>query len=122
MKKAFLAVTVLFSLAIVPGVIGDLLQPEMVVDVMEVLGLPGYVLTLVGLWKIGGIIAMWIPKMPRVTEWAYAGFFFFDLTGAAWAHGASVDYAGIAPPLGVLALGAASYFLRRRAEADTAAA
>jgi hypothetical protein len=45
-------------------------------------GYPAYLLTLLGGWKLLGVIALVVPGFPRLKEWAYAGFF-FDLTGAA---------------------------------------
>ena len=44
-------------------------------------GLLTSVLTLLGVWKLLGVIAILVPRFPRLKEWAYAGFF-FDLTGA----------------------------------------
>jgi uncharacterized membrane protein YphA (DoxX/SURF4 family) len=49
------------------------------------LGYPVYLLTLLGIWKILGVIALLIPKFPLLKEWAYAGFFFL-LTGAIYSH------------------------------------
>jgi len=45
-------------------------------------GFPVYLLTMLGVWKLLGVIALLVPGFPRLKEWAYAGFF-FDLTGAA---------------------------------------
>ena len=45
-------------------------------------GFPAYLLTILGVWKLLGVIALLVPGFPRLKEWAYAGFF-FDLTGAA---------------------------------------
>ena len=49
------------------------------------LGYPVYFLTILGAWKILGVIALLIPKFPLLKEWAYAGFFFL-LTGAIFSH------------------------------------
>ena len=49
------------------------------------LGYPVYLLTILGVWKILGVIALLIPKFPLLKEWAYAGFFFL-LTGAIFSH------------------------------------
>ncbi|MBL4675156.1 MAG: DoxX family protein [Mucilaginibacter sp.] len=57
------------------------------------LGFPVYILTLLGIWKLLGVIAVLIPKMPLLKEWAYAGFFFI-MTGALYSHlatGKSMD-------------------------------
>ena len=45
-------------------------------------GYPVYLFTILGVWKLLGVIALLVPRFPRLKEWAYAGFF-FDLTGAA---------------------------------------
>jgi uncharacterized membrane protein YphA (DoxX/SURF4 family) len=43
-----------------------------VVDVITHLGYPVYLLTILGLWKLAGGIALLVPRFPRVKEWAYA--------------------------------------------------
>ncbi len=54
------------------------------------LGYPVYVLTLLGIWKIGGVAAVLIPGFPLLKEWAYAGFF-FAMSGATFSRLASGD-------------------------------
>jgi len=54
------------------------------------LGLPLYILTVLGVWKILGVVAVLAPRLPLVKEWAYAGFFFL-MTGAIFAHVAVGD-------------------------------
>jgi len=49
------------------------------------LGYPLYLLTILGIWKILGVIAVLIPKFSLLKEWAYAGFF-FAMTGAMISH------------------------------------
>ncbi len=49
------------------------------------LGYPIYFLTIIGTWKILGVIAVLIPKFPLLKEWAYAGFFFL-MSGAIISH------------------------------------
>lgn len=49
------------------------------------LGYPVYFLTLLGIWKIVGIIILLIPRYPLLKEWAYAGFFIL-LTSAIFSH------------------------------------
>lgn len=55
---------------------------------MSLLGYPLYLLTLLGVWKILGVITVLIPKFPLLKEWAYAGFF-FTMSGAVFSHLAS---------------------------------
>jgi uncharacterized membrane protein YphA (DoxX/SURF4 family) len=52
---------------------------------MRLLGYPLYFLTIIGVWKILGVIALLVPRFPLVKEWAYAGFVFL-LTGAIYSH------------------------------------
>ncbi len=49
------------------------------------LGYPAYLLTILGIWKILGVIAVLIPKFALLKEWAYAGFFFV-MSGAIISH------------------------------------
>lgn len=49
------------------------------------LGYPSYLLTMLGVWKLLGTIAVLIPKFPLIKEWAYAGFF-FAMSGALLSH------------------------------------
>jgi uncharacterized membrane protein YphA (DoxX/SURF4 family) len=49
------------------------------------LGYPVYFLTIIGVWKILGAVAVLVPKFPLLKEWAYAGFFFL-MTGAQFSH------------------------------------
>lgn len=49
------------------------------------LGYPSYLMTIIGVWKILGVIAILVPKFPLLKEWAYAGFFFV-MSGAVVSH------------------------------------
>ena len=55
------------------------------VDSITQLGYPEYFLTILGIWKLLGTIAILIPKFPLLKEWAYAGFF-FAMSGAIFSH------------------------------------
>jgi uncharacterized membrane protein YphA (DoxX/SURF4 family) len=76
-------------------VMGGVIQmnhaPE-VAATLNHLGYPLYFATILGIWKILGAVATVVPGLPRLKEWAYAGFV-FDLTAAAASHA----YAGDAP-------------------------
>lgn len=54
------------------------------------LGYPAYILPLLGIWKILGVLAVLMPRLPLLKEWAYAGFFFV-VTGAIYSHMMSGD-------------------------------
>src|ERR1700704_2077007 len=76
------------------------------------LGYPTYFLTILGVWKILGVVAVLIPKFPLLKEWAYAGFFFV-MTGAAFSHIASGDpVIAILPSLLLLVLTMLSWYFR----------
>lgn len=117
-KLAFKVTTILFAIAALPGAGLNIVQPDIAVDMSAKLGIPLALLTLVGVWKLLGVAALLAPGVPRLKEWAYAGFF-FDLTGAAYLHIAADDFAGAPPPLVLAALLCVSYALRRRVQAQT---
>ena len=79
---------------------------------MRLLGYPLYFLTIIGLWKILGVIALLVPRFPLVKEWAYAGFVFL-LTGAIYSHIATGNPAKELFPSGLLlVLTVISWYLR----------
>jgi uncharacterized membrane protein YphA (DoxX/SURF4 family) len=82
------------------------------VDMVTHLGYPVYLLSLVGIWKILGVVAVLIPKFPLLKEWTYAGFFFI-MSGAVFSHIASGDPMNeIIPSLLLLILTAVSWYFR----------
>lgn len=90
----------------------QLFKQQADVDAMTRLGYPGYLLTMLGIWKILGVIALLIPKFPLLKEWAYAGFF-FAISGAVISHIASRDSVNeIFPPLLLLILTVVSWYFR----------
>jgi uncharacterized membrane protein YphA (DoxX/SURF4 family) len=121
---AFWITTILGPASFVIGGVLNLAQTEQVLATMHHLGYPAYFASLLGIWKLLGAIAIVVPGLPRVKEWAYAGFF-FDLTAAAVSRAAVGDGAGdILAPLVFLALVLASSALRpasRRLAATSAA-
>jgi uncharacterized membrane protein YphA (DoxX/SURF4 family) len=93
------------------GVIGLTGSPEMIATLHH-LGYPIYFAALLGAWKLLGAIAIVLPRLPRLKEWAYAGFF-FDLTAAAFSRYSIGDgVIDVAAPLGFLALVMVSWALR----------
>ncbi|NOT77298.1 MAG: DoxX family protein [Cyclobacteriaceae bacterium] len=83
------------------------------VNSIEQLGYPTYFLTLLGVWKVLGVIAVLIPKFPLLKEWAYAGFF-FAMSGAIFSHIASGNSSvnEIFPSLLLLILTIISWYFR----------
>ncbi len=90
----------------------QLLKMNEEVDMFTRLGYPIYFLTLLGVWKILGVIAVLIPKFPLLKEWAYVGFF-LAMSGAVFSHIASGNFVNeIAPPLLLLILTVVSWYFR----------
>ena len=77
--------TLWLSLGMVSTGVVQLIKMKEEVEKMTQLGYPTYFLTILGVWKILGVIAILIPKFPLIKEWAYAGFF-FAISGAAISH------------------------------------
>jgi uncharacterized membrane protein YphA (DoxX/SURF4 family) len=109
---AFWIATLLGPASFVIGGYLHLVRDPQVMATLAHLGYPPYFATILGVWKLLGAIAIVVPGLPRLKEWAYAGFF-FDLTGAAATRAFVGDSAvDIAAPLLFLALVAASWALR----------
>ena len=90
----------------------QLIQMKEEVEMMTHLGYPAYLLTIIGIWKILGVIAVLIPRFPLVKEWAYAGFAFV-MTGAVFSHLAIGDGAKeLFGPVLLLVLTVLSWYLR----------
>jgi uncharacterized membrane protein YphA (DoxX/SURF4 family) len=92
LKITYWIATVWLALGMLSTGIVQLLRLKEEVDMMTHLGYPLYFLTLLGIWKILGVIVVLIPKFPLLKEWAYAGFF-FAMSGAIFSHFASGDSA-----------------------------
>ncbi len=104
--------TALFCLAMTAGGMMNLIRADMQKEAMAALGYPEYLMTILGVAKILGVIALLIPGVPLLKEWAYAGFT-FDLLGAAASHAFNGDaFVEAIVPLVILAIAIASYFLR----------
>lgn len=81
-------------------------------DMMGHLGYPLYFLTILGVWKLLGVVAVLVPGFALLKEWAYAGFF-FAMSGALLSHFSVSDMAKefFGPAL-LLALTAVSWYFR----------
>lgn len=111
-KIAYWVSTGLVALAFLVGGAMDLLQPPDAVDGMLALGMPIYVMTLLGMWKVPGALVLLVPRLALVKEWAYAGIV-FDLTGASFAHASVGDGADkVLTPLVIMAIAIVSWSLR----------
>lgn len=84
-KTIYWIATILLSLGMLSGGIAQILKVQQNVDGTVHLGYPIYLMSILGVWKILGVIAILIPKFKLLKEWAYAGFF-FAMTGAVISH------------------------------------
>lgn len=85
-KIIYWIATVWLSLGMTVSGVMQLIQPKEEVEIISNhLGYPLYLLTIIGVWKLLGVIAVLLPKLPLVKEWAYAGFFFV-MSGALISH------------------------------------
>jgi len=109
---AYWVTTILGPTSFVIGGSLFVLHNQSQVDTLAKLGYPEYLLTILGIWKLLAIIAILVPRFPRLKEWAYAGFF-FELSGATLSHLLNGDgFALAAQPLLFLVLVMASWALR----------
>jgi hypothetical protein len=83
-------ITGILSFCIFLGGLAQAVQANGVVQGFKPLGYPTYFISLIGVWKMLGVIAILIPNFKLLKEWAYAGIF-FAMTGAVISHIASND-------------------------------
>jgi len=111
-KIIYWIATAWLALGMLSTAIVQLLKVKEEADMFIHLGYPAYLLTLLGVLKIAGVVAILIPKFPLLKEWAYAGFF-FTMSGAIFSHLAISDpIATLLPPLLLLVLTVVSWYYR----------
>lgn len=87
-KIIYWIATVWLALGMLSTGFVQLAQQKEQLELMSTLGYPVYFLTILATWKILGVIAVLVPGLPLLKEWAYAGFF-FAMSGAVFSHIAS---------------------------------
>ena len=111
-KIIYWIATVWLSLGMLSTGIVQLLKLKEETEMMDHLGYPLYFLTILGIWKILGVIGVLIPKFPLLKEWVYAGFF-FAMSGAIFSHLALGDGAkDFFGPVLLLVLTMVSWYFR----------
>ena len=107
-------ITILFALAMLLDGIGGITRQEAGKEVMRHLGYPMYVLTIFGVAKLLGVLAIVQTKFYTIKEWAYAGFT-FNFIGAFVSRAFVGDHASLLiPPTVMLIIMFASYFLWKK--------
>jgi hypothetical protein len=105
-------ITVILSFCIFFGGLAQALQLKQTIEGFKPLGYPIYFISLIGIWKALGVIAILAPGFKLLKEWAYAGIF-FTMTGAVISHIASNDIkAQILAPVVLAILTILSWYLR----------
>jgi uncharacterized membrane protein len=84
-KIVYWMATIFLSVGMLAGGVQQMFQTGGYVEIVCRLGYPLYLLSILGVWKIFGVMVVLIPGFPVVKEWAYAGFF-FAMSGAAISH------------------------------------
>lgn len=99
----------LAAMMFMSGIMNAMVTPESVTLITDHLGYPKYFIAFIGVAKALGAIALVIPGLRRIKEWAYAGLT-FDLTAAIYSIISVGDpVSAWAPILIGLALIAVSY-------------
>jgi DoxX-like family len=99
-KIIYWIATALFCFGMLASGLAQLFHTKAMIALVTPLGYPVYFLSIIGTWKVLGVIAVLVPRFKLLKEWAYAGFFFV-MTGAFVSHLASGDYSikGLIGPL-----------------------
>ena len=115
-KIAYWTFTILFSAAMIFASYGGLRpEPQAVQMLHDQMGYPIYFIQFISVAKIIGSIAILIPGLKTIKEWAYAGLF-FDLIGATYSiYSISEKFdPGSLGMLVFIALGALSYYFWKK--------
>src|SRR3989337_2281040 len=81
--------TIIFAGLMIFSAVGGIQPEKQTIKIMhDMLGYPVYFIQFISIAKLLGSIAILIPGLNRIKEWAYAGLF-FDLFGAIYSGIAS---------------------------------
>ena len=85
-REVYWFITGVMALVMGSGAIFDLVKTDEVIELfVDDLGYPDYVPRFVGAMKLLGVAAVLVPRIRRLTEWAYAGLT-FDVIAAPYSH------------------------------------
>jgi hypothetical protein len=77
--------TILMSVGMFGSGLAQIIRAKQMLDIINHVGYPPYVMDILGTWKILGVITILLPGFKLQKEWAYAGFFFL-MSGALISH------------------------------------
>jgi hypothetical protein len=115
-KTAYWIFTILFSVAMIfSSYAGIRPEPPALQMLHDQMGYPIYFIQFISVAKIIGSIAILIPGLKTIKEWAYAGLF-FDLLGAMYSiYSVSEKFdPGSLGMLVFIALGVLSYYFWKK--------
>ncbi|HNP23234.1 MAG TPA: DoxX family protein [Panacibacter sp.] len=108
--------TIIFAALMIFSAVGGLQPSQQAIDLLHTqLGYPIYFIQMISVAKLLGSVAILIPGLKGIKEWAYAGLF-FDLFGAIYS---GVAAAGSFDPMMLSMIiwilpGIVSYYLWKR--------
>jgi uncharacterized membrane protein YphA (DoxX/SURF4 family) len=111
-RVAYWVTTLAVAAELAVGGVWDLVRTDSVRNVVEHLGYPAYLLTIMGAWKLTGAAVLLMPRFSRLKEWVYAGAV-INYASAAASHVIVGDVlVAIGAPAALTALTVASWALR----------
>lgn len=111
-KIIYWVTTIFLAVGMTAGGVQQTFQIGGYNEIVTGLGYPLYLLTILGIWKILGVIVLLVPRFPLLKEWAYAGFF-FAMSGAFISHLAvGQSFAEAVPSLILLVVTVLSWYFR----------
>jgi hypothetical protein len=111
-KIIYWIATIFLAFGMLAGGLQQLLQVGGYVAIITHLGYPKYFMSIIGAWKLLGVITILVPGVRILKEWAYAGFFFV-MSGAVISHLAMGQTIGeIYPSLTLLIMTVISWYFR----------
>lgn len=111
-KIIYWVTTIFLAVGMTAGGVQQTFQIGGYNDIVTGLGYPLYILTILGIWKILGVVTILVPRLLLLKEWAYAGFF-FAMSGAFVSHLAvGQSFAEAVPALILLVVTVLSWYFR----------
>lgn len=84
-KIIYWTCTILFAGFMAMSAVPDVMMVPEAVSFITHLGYPNYFIPFIGVAKLLGAIAILLPQLKKLKEWAYAGLI-FDLIGAVYSN------------------------------------
>lgn len=118
-KITYWFILVFVTLGMLVSAVPSVLKlPYAVEHFCNVLKLPEYLLVFTGALKLIGLVALYIPKYPKLKEWVFAGFT-FDLLGAWYCNFSALgSFSATIPIIIYLSMLFLLYYLYKKIQND----